>query len=142
MDNDELSTSAKDRAAEVRLLEGKLAELRSKGVTTENSASPQKVDSEPDKVVLFSIDDKDYYVPAKIGPNVALAYMRDIRQQGLEYARAGMLERMLGSDGLRALAEYEELTEEDLNAVMEAVDKHVLGPLQESGKGSGFVIKK
>lgn len=108
-------------------------------LTTEPSAErPPEVD----RIVLFSLDDKDYYVPAKIGPNVALAYMRDIRRHGIDNARAGILERILGREALDALADYDALTEEDLEAVMKAVDKHVLGPLEKAGKGSGFVLKK
>jgi len=98
--------------------------------------------AEPETVVLFSLDGKDYYVPAKIGPNVAMAYMRDIRRRGLEYARAGILERMIGKEGLDALADFEGLTEENLEAVMKAVDRHVLGPLEKSGKGSGFALRR
>ena len=96
----------------------------------------------PEQIVLFSLDGRDYYVPKQIGPNVAMAYMRDIRKNGLEYARAGILERLIGKEGLDALADYDGLTEEDLDSLMKAVDKHVLGPLERSGKGSGFALRK
>jgi hypothetical protein len=125
------------------------------GVPTREEAFDDDFDDEPvlddlaaepagesDQVVLFSLDGKDYFVPAKIGPNVALAYMRDIRRNGVEHARAGILERILGREALDALADYDDLTEEDFEAVMKAVDKHVLGPLEKTGKGSGFVLKR
>jgi hypothetical protein len=80
----------------------------------------------------------DYNVPKVIGPNVSLAYMRDIRRKGVEEARAGILERILGPEALDALADYEDLTEEEFQSVMDAVDRHVLGPLEKQvGKGRG-----
>jgi hypothetical protein len=114
------------------------------GVSGPDPAPDTAVESstEPEQIVLFSLDGRDYYVPKRIGPNVAMAYMRDIRKRGLEYARAGILERLIGKEGLDALADFDGLTEEDLDSLMKAVDKHVLGPLERSGKGSGFVLRK
>lgn len=89
-----------------------------------------------DRVVLFSLNGTDYYVPKKVGPNIALRYLRDVRRHGKEHAIGGLMEAMLGERGMDALAEYEDLTTEDLESVMVAVEKHVLGPLEKSmGKG-------
>lgn len=94
---------------------------------------------EDERVELFSIPQPDgtmraIYVPKAIGPNVALQYLRDVRRNGQQYAIAGMMDKLLGPEGMDALADYDDLTEEDLEAVMAAVQKHVLGPL-ERGKG-------
>ncbi len=95
---------------------------------------------ESERVVLFTIhqdgqEPRPIYAPKKVGPNVALQYMRDVRRHGREHAMAGIMERMLGSEGLDALADYDELTEDDLAAVMSAVEQHVLGPMERKGKG-------
>jgi hypothetical protein len=90
---------------------------------------------EGDRVVLFSINGIDYHIPKRPGPNVALRYLRDTRRHGREYALAGMMEAMVGRAGMDALADYEDLTDEELDSVMQAVHRHVLGPLERGKSG-------
>lgn len=90
-----------------------------------------------DRLVLFELDGVKYYVPRRPGPNVALGYLRDIRRKGEEYARAGLLERFIGRAGMDALADYEDLTDEDMERIWGLVEKHVLGPMKATGKGKG-----
>lgn len=91
------------------------------------ASGPPNAEPPPGKVKLFSIDGKDYFIPKEPGPNVSVRYLRDVRKHGQDYAVAGLMEAMLGEDGVDALAEYEELTEEDLDHIMEAVKRHALG---------------
>ena len=95
---------------------------------------PAAGDPPPERIELFSINGKAYHVPKRPGPNVALGYLRDIRRYGQEVAIAGLLEAMLGREGMDALADYDDLTENELDAVMRAVEQHVLGPLKGGGK--------
>lgn len=97
----------------------------------------------PDKVVMFYIPqpdgkggtvDKPVYAPRQLGPNVALQYLRDVRRRGQEYAMAAIMERILGPEGMDALADYEDLTTEELQEVFKAVETHVMGPLIRAGK--------
>lgn len=92
--------------------------------------------AEPDEIVLFELDGIKYYVPRKPGPNVALAYLRDVRRKGEEYARAGLLERFIGADGMDALADYEDLTDADMDAIWALVEKHVLGGVNRGNRAA------
>ena len=94
------------------------------------------VEPPADRIELFEINGKKYYVPKRPGANVALKYMRDIRAHGREAAMYGLLEAMVGKEGMDALADYEDLTEEEFEQVLDAVSRHVLGPL-ERGTGPG-----
>lgn len=92
-------------------------------------------DDHGDRLTLFELNGKAYTVPKRVGPNVALRYLRDVRRHGPEHAIAGIMEALLGREAMDALADYDDLTEEQLEQVMEAVQMHVLGPLEKrSGK--------
>lgn len=90
-----------------------------------------------DRLVLFELDGVKYYVPRRPGPNVALGYLRDVRRKGEQYARAGLMERFIGEAGMDALADYEDLTDQDMERIWSLVEKHVLGPMKATGKGKG-----
>lgn len=117
--------------------------VRLRVVPPETFTYPQPVDNaveEPEpvapegKVYLFSLDGTDYFLPEKVGPNVSFRYLRDLRKHGPEMAVAGLFVALLGEDVLDALADAEDLTEEDVEAVMKAVQKHALGTT-EGGRG-------
>lgn len=103
--------------------------------SVDTSGTPEDDGVRGDRLVLFELNGREYTVPKRIGPNVALGYMRDIRRHGKEHAIAGIMEALLGREALDALADYEDLSEEELEQVMAAVQHHVLGPLEKrSGK--------
>lgn len=84
-----------------------------------------------DRIELFAINGKSYSIPKRPGPNVTIRYLRDVRRHGKEHAIAGLMEAMLGTEGMDALADYEDLTDEEMDSVMDAVQRHVLGPLEK-----------
>lgn len=92
--------------------------------TVENSG-PRVVKSTGvarERVVLFTIDDEEFSVPAKPGPNVTLTFLDEMRRTGNEmFAALGLLEVMLGVDSYKKLLAYEELTDELLSDVLEQV---------------------
>lgn len=94
--------------------------------------SSKKTDVE--MIDIFEIDGKTYQIPAKAKVNVSLKYMKNVRKHGAEYAAGELLEDMLGEDAYDALMNYDDLTAEDLNAVMEAVQKVALGDMEKVGK--------
>ncbi|HEY6013254.1 MAG TPA: hypothetical protein VIU37_04585 [Candidatus Limnocylindrales bacterium] len=102
--------------------------------TADAEQGPADGEQESDSIVLFTLDGINYYVPRKPGPNVALAYLRDVRHHGEEYARAGLLERFIGEDGMDALADYEDLKDEDMAAIWQLVEKHVLGGVNRGNR--------
>lgn len=98
-------------------------------LTTKAPADRQMVD-------LFSIDGQVYQMPAKVGANIALGYMKLVRTHGQEAAMGWALERVLGSEAYDALMSCDEVEPEDLEAIMKAVHENVMGSV-EAGKGSG-----
>ncbi len=110
------------------------ATLPAETAPADTSGTPEAEEG-AETLVLFSLNGRDYTVPKRVGPNVALRYLRDIRRHGQEHAIAGLMEALLGAEAMDALADYDDLTEEDLESVMKAVQTHVLGPLEKhSGK--------
>lgn len=90
---------------------------------------------EPDRVELFRVSDDPadiFYAPARVGPNVGIRYMRELRKHGQDYAIAGLMEAVLGEDGFAALAEYDDLTEDQLKQIQDVIQKHVFG--KDQGK--------
>lgn len=83
---------------------------------------------EEDRQELFRLDDERvFYVPRKVGPNVSIAYLRDVKRHGETYATAALMERMLGEEAMDALAEYDDLTEDELERIGKIVQKWVFG---------------
>ncbi|WP_030506359.1 hypothetical protein [Microbispora rosea] len=93
--------------------------------------------AEVEKVPLFSIDDVEYGMPARIGTNIALKYLRMVRTQGSDVAEAWLLEEVLGAEAYEALMEYDQLTVDQLNQVMAIVRDHVLGQAEQQRAGNG-----
>lgn len=79
------------------------------------------------RIVLFSIDGREYDIPAKPRANIALKYLWEVKQRGQEVAAATLLEELIGAEGFQALMEYDDLTQDQLKTVMEAAQKVVLG---------------
>jgi hypothetical protein len=88
-----------------------------------------------EEVELFSIDGIVYTMPAKVGTNVSLQYLRMVRTQGQEVALGWLLERVIGEDAYEALMNCDGLTPDALAQVMEVVRQHTMGAV-EAPKGS------
>jgi hypothetical protein len=91
---------------------------------------PDTTRADPDRIELFRLSDDPrdvFYVPKKVGANVTLSYLRDVNRRGETAALGALLERMLGAEALDALCSYEDLTDEEMEAIGKAVQKHVLG---------------
>lgn len=95
--------------------------------------APDEVDTR--RVTLFVLGGTDYTIPAKPRINVALKYLRVARKEGEAIAAAGLLEDLLGAEGFEALTDWDDLTPEQFEAVIEAAVKHTLGAL-EAVKGN------
>jgi len=85
---------------------------------------------------LFSIDDKKYQMPKRVGANIALGYMKLVRTHGQDAAIGWALEKVLGEEAYTALMECDEVTADDLEVIMKVVHDNVMGAV-ENPKGHG-----
>jgi len=88
-----------------------------------------------ERVELFSIDDVTYTIPNKVRVNVQLKYLYTLKTEGEMAATYEVLHELLGDDGYQALMNYDDLTEEDFNDVVQVAQKIVMG--ESEGKAQG-----
>lgn len=93
-------------------------------------ASDEAVETVP----LFSIDGKEYGIPAVISASLGLKYLKMLRTQGEVVAGGWVLEEMLGEEGYDALSNFKGLTTKQLEQLCEIAGKHALGSLEEPEK--------
>lgn len=86
-------------------------------------------------VDIFELEGETYSIPKKPRANVLLRYMREVREEGEEKASSRLLESMLGEEAYEALLNCDYLTVDDFQAIMLEVQQHVMGQVEESGKG-------
>ena len=70
------------------------------------------------RVVIFSVNGKDYSAPENPPAGVTLAYLDELRANGAVSANALLLELMLGAEGYAALRSHPTLEVTDLNKVI------------------------
>lgn len=86
-----------------------------------------------DKIVLFTIDDQEFTVPAKPGMRVALKFLNQMKKSDNEmFGMLQLLEDMLGSEQYNKLLDYEELTDELIGKIAEQCITLALGNAQET----------
>lgn len=85
---------------------------------------------------LFSINGVTYQIPANVGANIMLGYLRMARTSGEMIAMGWATEKVLGTVAYTALVECDDLTPDDLEIVLGAVHKKIMGA-NEASKGKG-----
>lgn len=84
---------------------------------------------------FFYIDEVEYTIPVKVPANVVVQYFKDVKEKGAEYAVACAMEDMLGEDAMTALAETDEITDEQMQKIMAVIETKLLGTMKKvSGK--------
>jgi hypothetical protein len=89
------------------------------------------------RVTLFEYEDEngnvtEFTVPEKPGPNVTLQFLDELRRSGNEmFASMSLLESMLGKVKYQELLQIEDLEDEDLGAILEAVVKLAMERAEE-----------
>lgn len=83
-----------------------------------------------DKERLFHLNDKDYFIPKEIPPSVIFRYLRDARKGGAEVAFANMFVDLCGEDALDALADYDDMQTKEMQSLVKALQKRVMGALE------------
>lgn len=86
---------------------------------------------EAERIDVFSIDGEMYSMPAEIDGHFALEVLEQIRTSGVESVVAWMVEEAVGSKGYRALRNCQTLKTSDLKAVINIVQDHVLGAVED-----------
>lgn len=85
-----------------------------------------------DKVVLFTIDDREFTVPAKPGMRIALKFMNEMKKSNNEmFGMLQLLEDMLGAEQYEALLDFDELDDDLIGKISEQCIKLALGEAQE-----------
>lgn len=85
---------------------------------------------------LFSIDGTKYYMPREVPPHVAMKYLRDIRDNPVEVALSRLLYNVIGEKAMNALADFEDLTKQNLEDLMKKVQEKTQGLLEEVQEGN------
>lgn len=83
------------------------------------------------RVPAFSINGAVYTIGTKPKTNTGLKYVHLSRTRGPEIAIDFMLETLLGKEGYEALMDFDDLTEADLTAVIEAASKIMAGSIED-----------
>jgi len=99
-------------------------------VSLRSAANP----AEDERIPAFSINGKVYSINRRPKVNKALRYVHLARTRGSEIAIDFMLETLLGTEGYQALMDFDDLTEENLQQVVEAASKIMTGAV-EAPKG-------
>jgi hypothetical protein len=85
------------------------------------------------RTTLFTIDDKEYTVPTKPGPNVTLKFLDELRRTGNEmFAALALLETMLGKEDYQAFLDWEEMEDDIMSDVLEQVVQLALARVETS----------
>ena len=87
--------------------------------------------------LLAVINGHDVTVPAKVGPNIGLRYLRDLRRHGTEYAVANAMEHLIGPDTLDVLADDDDLTTAQMASLMALIEELVTGAVEMGKDNSG-----
>lgn len=89
---------------------------------------------EAERIPLFSIDGTTYSMPAEVDAATSLRVLDVQRRRGAESALSYALEELVGSEGYQALLNFRGLRKGQLEAIMELVQRHALGNLEEPAK--------
>jgi hypothetical protein len=92
---------------------------------------------EEEREVLFILDDDDgkpveYTIPKKIRPNITIRYLQDTYDKGQEFALAAAMREVLGADAMEALADSEDVGEEEMQAIMNIVERKLLSQMNKA----------
>lgn len=86
--------------------------------------------AEDERIPAFSINGTTYSIQTRPRTNQGLKYIHLARTRGSEIAIDYMLEVLLGRDGYQALMDFDDLTEDDLKAVVDAASRIMAGAVE------------
>jgi hypothetical protein len=77
-------------------------------------------------VTIFEIDDVEYQIEDPIPKRYAVAFLRDAAHMDQVAAAARTIEAVLGEKALAALAECDEVTDEQIDTIMSALNARLM----------------
>ena len=98
------------------------------------SLKSAKNPAKDERVPAYRVNGVLYSILTKPKTNQSLQYLHLARTRGTEIAIDYAMEMLLGTEGYQALREFDDLTEEDLQAVVDAANRIMAGPV-EAPKG-------
>lgn len=90
---------------------------------------------EVEMVPVFELDGDLYQVPAKPSAGLALGYLRMQSTQGPDAAVYWMMVEMLGEEGYDALANHPDLERDQMDQIIQYIEKKVLGAVPGKSRG-------
>lgn len=81
-------------------------------------------------LVLFTLNGREYKVPAKPAVNIALRFLDDLNKRGEELAVARMLPKLLGEEAWEALLAEDDLTMDEFQSIAQAASQLLMGNVQ------------
>jgi hypothetical protein len=99
----------------------------SPGIISLRSAKNPRQD---ERVPAFRINGTTYSIATKPRTNQGLKYMNLSRTRGSAIAIDFMLETLLGTDGYQALMDFDDLTDDDLEAIIKAASRIMAGAIE------------
>jgi hypothetical protein len=85
---------------------------------------------------FFAVDGVMYTVPAEVPAVEGVRYLNDVRDSGVEVAVARLMHRMVGEDGMRALARTTDMKPSDFKVLLRTVQRKVNAMVGEAGLGN------
>lgn len=99
--------------------------------------SGDSVVEEQKLVPIFRIDGVSYDLWVNPPATVGLKYLKRVRMDGGESAAQWLMEEMIGEDGYLALMEFDALTKQQLDRILDLCKEHAMGNQEESPAGNG-----
>lgn len=81
---------------------------------------------------LFHLNGKTYQIPAKPRVNLALRVIKMMREHGAEAGQAMVLPDVIGLEAFDALTGYDDLTDEQMQQVVQLAMRTTMGGLEKS----------
>lgn len=86
---------------------------------------------EGERIIIFKIDDREYTIPDPIPAFYVARYLKRLRVMDDFTASQQTIDEVMGQDALDALATCEQMTPQQLKAILEFVAEKLIGTVKE-----------
>jgi hypothetical protein len=104
-------------------------------IVLKSTKTDDGADVEIEMVDVFELDGYMYRVPARPSAGLSLGYLEMQSTQGPDAAVYWMMVEMLGEDGFAALKNHPDLEREQMEAIIQYIEKQVLGAVPGKSRG-------